>query len=123
MVIDEKEQILLQNVDVKEQMWCTNVKYLRLSTQLHCISVITTIKLRRNMATKCEIFMPQLNQASDALSHPSTVPEEIDREIYETISYATVCDDLQDVLDLTKVPIKCKEQIQHGSKEESNKMN
>ena len=54
------------------------------------------------------------------MNHHQIVPEETDEdcesEEYKTILYATVHDEIQVVLNLSKIPIKCKGKLKYGSK-------
>ena len=56
------------------------------------------------------------NKAVDALSHCPFVQEEMesasDSEECESISYATVCKELEDIIDWEFLPIKCRVAIQ-----------
>ena len=58
------------------------------------------------------------NKAADSLSHHLYIPGEIDggsdSEGYETISYATVCAELKEMIDVEKVPIDSKVAIQEN---------
>ena len=57
------------------------------------------------------------NKAADTLSCHPYVPEEMDSdsdsEEYETISYAMVCEELEEIIDEEKLPIECKVAIQN----------
>ena len=57
------------------------------------------------------------HKAADALNHHPNVPEEMDHaskcEKYETISYAMVCEELEEIINGEKLPIECKVAIQN----------
>ena len=57
------------------------------------------------------------NKATDTLSHHPFVPEDTDNdsesEQYKTISYAMVCEELEEIIDGEKLPINWKVVIQN----------
>ena len=59
----------------------------------------------------------KLNKAVDTLSHHTYVSEEVNSdsgsEEYETISYAVVCEELEELLDGEKIPWECKVSVQN----------
>ena len=59
----------------------------------------------------------KLNKTAEALSHHCYVQGEMhsdsDSEEYETSSYTTVCDELEEIADGDKLSIECKVAIQN----------
>ena len=58
----------------------------------------------------------KLNKAADTLSHHPFIPGEMDSDselgVYETISYVTICGELENIINVEKLPIECEVAIQ-----------